>query len=880
MARMAEALEARAARKPLCVWLDEGPEGSAFAAFWAGAPPSGRVLLVVATGGALERPFEETIALPPFGEVEVAELVAAGADVTPRASTIRAIATAAQGNAALVGVLARRLIASLRARRGDELSIEPGTDLDGLLGKGFLALPGDARALVLAAALVDSGASDVAGLDEEAAARARAAARSAGWIALGPAGEVRLPSAAHRRAALAAASGSEGKRLAARALRRLGSEDPKRPDALVTAGLPDEAAAALRRAAEADADADPARAALLYERASALSPQVPQGLRERLTCVTGLALLGRYEDAARAVAAAGAEASDGPARAACVEKDAWLRARRGDLEGARRVLEEGLAGSAAAGAAVLDLRARLGRLMVTMGRFREALAIVEPLFRQGVALAAPARALSIEAAVLANAYVGEHARARTHLDLLERMHVLGQGRRTYLAALVAQLAGQEEQALADYRRAYEASSREGDVHTVAAVALNLGGLLAQQGIYGEALAAGDRAVRELGRIGAAAELAAALVNAANLFVAVGDLPAARRALARARTLVSKGQVALALAPAMFVEGDLACRAAEPQAAAPLYRAAAAAYLEGGQPHHAASALAAAALALGECGRADEGRRVLAEAQTLRAPEPDDAEVMRAAGVLALRDGGGAEAPAALAARIEAAARHARALGHRPRAWRLGVLAARLFERAGAPAPARTALDLARTTFQEIVMATPEHHRAGLAGDPDAVWLAGGDAPAAAEGPLAARALAAEGRLRRLLRINKRLNSELRLPRLLEMIVDTVIELTDAERGFLLLEDDSGALVVKVARNIDQRTLETAEFELSRSIAQRAAAGGEPIVTIDAAGDAALPRGDVGLRPAPALGAGGPARHQGARRGDDLRRPPPAQGGVR
>ena len=70
-----------------------------------------------------------------------------------------------------------------------------------------------------------------------------------------------------------------------------------------------------------------------------------------------------------------------------------------------------------------------------------------------------------------------------------------------------------------------------------------------------------------------------------------------------------------------------------------------------------------------------------------------------------------------------------------------------------------------------------------------------------------------------------------------MIVDTVIELTDAERGFLLLEDDSGALVVKVARNIDQRTLETAEFELSRSIAQRAAAGGEPIVTIDAVGDA-------------------------------------------
>ena len=84
-----------------------------------------------------------------------------------------------------------------------------------------------------------------------------------------------------------------------------------------------------------------------------------------------------------------------------------------------------------------------------------------------------------------------------------------------------------------------------------------------------------------------------------------------------------------------------------------------------------------------------------------------------------------------------------------------------------------------------------------------------------------------------------------------MIVDTVIELTDAERGFLLLEDDDGELEVKVARNIDQRTLETAEFELSRSIARQAAAGGEPIVTIDAAGDArfreALSVSDLHLR---------------------------------
>jgi len=65
----------------------------------------------------------------------------------------------------------------------------------------------------------------------------------------------------------------------------------------------------------------------------------------------------------------------------------------------------------------------------------------------------------------------------------------------------------------------------------------------------------------------------------------------------------------------------------------------------------------------------------------------------------------------------------------------------------------------------------------------------------------------ESRLRRLLRINKRLNSDLRLSRVLETIIDTVIELTDAERGFLLLKDSDGELVVKVARNMDQTTLD-------------------------------------------------------------------------
>ena len=399
---------------------------------------------------------------------------------------------------------------------------------------------------------------------------AHAAARAAGWLEATSDGAVRLPSAAHRRAALAAADPALRARIATRALAHLPADDPRRADALVAAGRSEEAVAVLRRAAAAAARADggPARAALLYERAAALAPD---GLdaAERLALATGLGLLGRYDDAARALETARAVAADGGTRAACAEREAWLRARRGDTEGARLALERGLA-EAADDAAAAELRARLGRLLVTSGRFRDALDTVAPLFDEGANVGDTARAVSGETAVLAYAYLGHPERAGESLLRLEGAGALADGRRAYLGALLAQLAGREADALRGYRGAYELASRDSDVHTVASVALNLAALLAEQGLYGEALAASERAVRELGRLGAAAELATALVNGANIFVQVGDLAAARRTLERARGLAAERKLPLVLAAAMFVDGDLALRSGQPKAAASIY----------------------------------------------------------------------------------------------------------------------------------------------------------------------------------------------------------------------------------------------------------------------------------------------------------------------
>jgi serine/threonine-protein kinase PknK len=866
MAALAEAIELRAKDRPLCLFLGQGAAASAFARFASGAPPTGRTLLVVPSDAPIERPFAQAIVLAPLAAGEIGELVAAGVDVAPPAGAVESIAQTARGNVALAVVLVRGLIARLRRGEGDLASLDlassdlaslpPGADLDRLLQRSFVALPAEAQKLALATALLGEDGAEAAALDDEALARASSRLRSAGWIDLGPDGGARLPSAAHHGAALAAVPRPIAVEIAHAALERLGADDLRRADALAIAGLSLEAAAVLRQAASAAlAEGAGARAAGLLERAAGLAPDA-LALGERLVLATGLGIVGRYEDAARALAEAGKAAREPADAVAVCEREAWLRVRRGDLDGAKQTLEDGLAESAAAGLPAIGLRARLGRLLVTAGRFRASLAIVEPLLddRQRFGADNGARLLCVESALLSSAYLGDLPRARQRLAELSETSAISETRLAYLDGLLAQLGGDEESAREAYRRAYQIGSRQNEVHTLAAVALNLGGLLIEAGLYGEALTACARAVRELGRLGATAELVPALVNAANLFVEVGDLPAARRAIERARGLAAGSGSARALATASFVEGDLARRAGHVEAAVAFYRSAASTFVELAQPSAAVGALLAAAETLAAAGRADEGRAALLEAEQLDDAGADPAnhpDLARTRATVALAAGRDGDSPLTLSRRLSELARAERARAHRPRAWRLAALAGRLAARAGADAEARAAWDFGRTIFEEVVMATPEHHRSALNRDPDAGWLRSEGSSSAGEGPLAARALLTESRLRRLLRINKRLNSELRLPRLLEMIVDTVIELTDAERGFLLLEDEAGTLNVKVARNIDQQTLETAEFELSRSIARRAAAGGEPIVTIDAAGDArfreALSVSDLHLR---------------------------------
>ena len=91
---------------------------------------------------------------------------------------------------------------------------------------------------------------------------------------------------------------------------------------------------------------------------------------------------------------------------------------------------------------------------------------------------------------------------------------------------------------------------------------------------------------------------------------------------------------------------------------------------------------------------------------------------------------------------------------------------------------------------------------------------------------------------RLVEINKRLTTEKDIRRLLEFIMDSSIILTQAERGFVLLDSDQAneGLEVHVARNIDQENIRNTKFKISHSIASRVIEEGEPVLTIDAMED--------------------------------------------
>jgi PAS domain S-box-containing protein len=85
-------------------------------------------------------------------------------------------------------------------------------------------------------------------------------------------------------------------------------------------------------------------------------------------------------------------------------------------------------------------------------------------------------------------------------------------------------------------------------------------------------------------------------------------------------------------------------------------------------------------------------------------------------------------------------------------------------------------------------------------------------------------------------IGQVINSSLELDEVLRIVMDNIVRLTGAERGFLMLKDDQGEMVTRIARNWEKESVNSNELMISRSIMQRVISEGQPILTTNAQED--------------------------------------------
>ena len=83
---------------------------------------------------------------------------------------------------------------------------------------------------------------------------------------------------------------------------------------------------------------------------------------------------------------------------------------------------------------------------------------------------------------------------------------------------------------------------------------------------------------------------------------------------------------------------------------------------------------------------------------------------------------------------------------------------------------------------------------------------------------------ATDRLSLLYHVSQSFNSSLDLDLVLNRVMDQVVELMRAERGFVMLLEDDGAPVFRVARGMDHQTIEDPEFQISRGGGRAGGAG--------------------------------------------------------
>ena len=533
-------------------------------------------------------------------------------------------------------------------------------------------------------------------------------------------------------------------------------------------------------------------------RLARLKPNAQASLSATLVASDALVRLGRPARAELLLSRILGRNSGKSAAAPILERLARARLARGDYAGAKQITERGLSLDPTPEVAAL-LRETSGVALAYAGELEQAHAELES----------------------ALALLGDNASAR------ERSRILSH------RAIVAFRQGRVEPALASYTAALAIAEEQDQDDLIATGLLNLGTAEQQAGQWGNALGHYQRGMlfaRALGRITTELSLH---FNLANLYAELGAFERAEQALtglaeraeaAKLRHFGPAVQLVRAevwLAQRHFKEADEQLQAAETE------------LLERAQPRELLEVSLRRADVAFSSGDLD-GAALRLSALTGAAADEAAGELRLGIELLRARVESRRGDRAALA-RLESA-RHS--------AERAGLSALE--------ATVQDALSLAALELGEPELAAKHEERTRRLWDRIAVGLPTALTAVFWNHPRRARltqlsrvfapqssASADTEAYRRLLSLNRRLNSSLSVERVLEYGVQAAVDLTGAERGFLVLQKD-GAEGQKEPQIVVQRSTEPDQSPSqgpSRNIILRTLEREEAILTTDAQGDA-------------------------------------------
>jgi serine/threonine-protein kinase PknK len=493
------------------------------------------------------------------------------------------------------------------------------------------------------------------------------------------------------------------------------------------------------------------------------------------------------------------------------------------------------------------------RALVAVARYPDALAIL----REMGPIDGPAGAEALAFEGVAHMHMGDEKAARDAIDrAVIQAQSLGDSRVEGVALACLGLVLQRSQtgieaARQAYERALSCAQNAADAGTIGTVQLNLAVLLKVRGDVARAIEMYEAAVDMGRRSGRRGTVRTALLGLANADLYVGRLVRARtsiEALEQQRDslgVVAEGQF-------FGLQAELFARLGDIPAAAKAY-ARCAEVREGiGRTVDAAEARLESVLVCSQGPEPDiealSAELLRAKAQLVESHE-HKALVCAATARVATLMGDEVAARAALEEGL-VASREASQLE-----WTWQILAARaeLAERSGQYLMARRDRLDAVTILEEIAARLPRDLREVFWNDGrrralrSQVSLALGSAETQmAYAPVSRDTVSfgrskisglastlLEQRLARILEINRELLGELDLDRLSRRVIEVAVELVRAERGFVILRGEDGALSV---RSSSTREGDGDHQQFSRSIAERVLSSREPFVTTNARDD--------------------------------------------